>query len=260
MEQPLPAAPKHPVLDEVWGDVDPVTKNVTNYLEKQIGWTIVDPVTGKAYNQSYASWVAAGVMPANLTWGEALAGQLTWGRNAHQLALKNAALTDTGPGGTGSGAIAPTYRAPDERLIKEAVEGAMNRLVGRILPGMTASLLRRYQADDKRNFNSPTQAIDPMASVYEMIRATGDYRAIHTNRPTSTDEETWISSRVAMLINAGVSPKLAAQLGISQATAAASQDAVQAGGEVANLQSTGRMLDSHKAKLRESIYAVAGLA
>ena len=53
--------------------------------------------------------------------------------------------------------------------------------------------------------------------------------------------------------------QLAQELGIAQAQAGASGETVQQAGEIATLVGTGRLLDSHKARMRESIGAGLGL-
>ena len=115
----------------------------------------------------------------------------------------------TGLGGSGAGvpppytpnffggSVAPVYRAPDERVITEQIENYLKNVIGEHEDVRVRGLLRRYMSDDRRNFDSKKQAIDPWATVKEIVRKDSDYKALHHNRPEDQDESTWVATSVA---------------------------------------------------------------
>lgn len=220
-------------------------------MDPDTEWIIVNPVTGEAFSGTYGMWVERNIMQPGMSWGEAVTQQQSWVMNLGE--YWQALLDDAKPK-TGGGRVAPIYSRPDRRLVVDAVKGAMTTLTGRVNQSMLDSEVEKYLMDDRANFDNKTQDISPMAGVLERIRATTEYKAIHDLRPDAIGEEEWIGSQVGNLLNAGVSPQLAVDLGIAQATVGATPQTSQAAGEIAMLHDTGRLLDSHKNKMRESIF------
>jgi hypothetical protein len=205
---------------------------------------------GEESGGPYIDLVTAGILPAGLTWGEWYHRQSDFSQEAYNAAR---GLGRFGRGGGGRQGL--VYVAPDERLVRDAVKGVMADLVGKISPEAIDAHVKTYLRDHRRDFDNKGKEIDPMASVVESIRGTEEYKIIHTARPEEVDEQSWVAGRVAQLINAGLSPKMAIDLGISQATAAASVQTVGQAAEVAHFQGTARMLDSHKQKMRQTMFA-----
>ena len=200
----------------------------------------------------YAEWVEIGVLPPNLTWEDWRTGRAEWTANAND-------FFDPQPTGGGRGSSRAPYVRPDDLLVRGAVEGAWAQLTGDVDAAGVEAAIKDFYAKDRANYDNEGQQIDAMAAVLETIRKTDKYKAIHTLRKEGTDERTWISSKVGKLLAAGVSDRLAQELGVAQAQAGSADPTVQSAAEAANLVSTGRLLDSHKAKMRQSMGASLGL-
>jgi len=162
-------------------------------------------------------------------------------------------------GGRG-GAAAPVYRKPDERLVREAVKGMLVALVGKSDPVLEDQEVARYLSEDKRAFDlRETEDIDPMQSVKESVRQLPQYKAIHTLRPDSTDEFTWVSNRQGALVRAGMSERDAQSFGVAQALVGASaQESASAAGN-AVFQQSRRAVPGFQNDLRSAIEGVVGL-
>ena len=214
--------------------------------------TLFDIEGGADITTTYQEWIGAGVLPEGLSWGDWRSDRDGWQALADE-------FFSPAPTGGGGGSRRAPYVRPDERLVKSAVEGAWAQLTGDVNRAGVATAIKAFFRDDKANYDNQGQQIDAMETVLEQIRATAEYKSIHKLRKTATDERTWISSKVGKLLAAGVSDQLAQELGIAQARAGASGETVQQAGEIATLVGTGRLLDSHKARMRESIGAGLGL-
>ncbi len=214
--------------------------------------SLFDRVAGVTYHETYADWVDTGILPEGLTWKNWFDDQAGFQALADE-------FFDPAPTGGGRGSSRAPYVRPDERLVKGAIEGAWAQLTGEVNAAGVATATKAFFNDDKANYDNQGQQIDPMETVLEQIRATSQYKAIHTLRKEGTDERTWISSKVGKLLSAGVSDKLAQELGVAQAQAGSAAPTVQSAGEIATLESTGRLLDSHKTKIRKSMGASLGL-
>jgi hypothetical protein len=219
-----------------------------------------DPVTiylpsGDAYRDTYLKWIDIGLLPGGLTWGEFYdPNGPRWGVELDRL------MSGSASRGGGRGSAGAVYERPDERLVRDAIKGVMSDLVGRPQNAKIDGYVDQFMTAHKANFNNKGQQIDPMAGIVEDIRNSGEYKTIHAGRDEGVDEASWVSSRVGLLINAGVSQALAVDLGIEQATAAATPDTVVAAGQARQFSASGRMLDSHKAKMRETMFAGLSIA
>ncbi len=213
---------------------------------------LFDRVGNETITATYGDWIAAEVLPDGLTWGDWRTGATTWQASADD-------FFDPPATGGGGGSRRAPYERPDERLVRSAIEGAYSQLTGEVPAAGVATAIQAYFRDDKANYDNQGQQIVPMETVLAQIRATDSYKAIHTLRQEGTDERTWISSKVGRLLSAGVSDKLAQELGVAQAQAGAAAPTVQQAAEIATLAGTGRSLDSHRAKMRESMAAGLGL-
>jgi hypothetical protein len=208
--------------------------------------------------EEYLTWIQWGVMPAGVTWYQRdndIAAFDEWGQNAEHYFLGTGQFAARG----GGGRAGPTYERPDESLVRQAVEGAQNSLVGVTDAAEVDRLMGVFYSGHKANFNNKGQQIDAMSDVLDEIRNTQAYKEIHAARPSSVDETTWISSRVGKLMAAGISAPLAAELGIEQATAASGDETLLRAGEARQFSASGRMLQSHKRKMREPLAAAMQL-
>jgi hypothetical protein len=150
-------------------------------------------------------------------------------------------LPDLSPsGGSGSGLSGPLYRAPDRRVIEDFVKGTMVSLVGHILEGNLGRIVDIYMRDDRRNFDSPGQDINPTQSIIEAIRNTAEYQTIHKLRPDSVDERTWISDRATAAIEGGLNIGEIEDFAITQAVAGGDVEDVREAAGVTQLQNTGK--------------------
>ncbi len=206
---------------------------------------------GDIYTGTYQQWIDDGVMLPGLTWTELTDRAAEW----EQVLFDVINPAPTG----GSGRSRAPYVRPDERLVKSAIEGAWAQLTGSVDAAGVAIAIDAFFRDDRANYDNQGQQIDAMETVLAQIRTTDKYKAIHTLRKEGIDERTWISSKVGSLLSAGVSDQLAQELGVAQAQAGAAAGTVQQAGEIATLVGTGRSLDSHRAKMRESMAAGLGL-
>ena len=201
---------------------------------------------------SYDQMVEAGEMPEGLTY-----------ENYFDFIPE---YTVDGPGGsgrgsTGSGATGPTYVKPDERLVRESVKSSMAALAGKVDPTMLEELVGTYMNEHKRSFDvRETEQVDPMESVKEKIRATSEYKAIHTLRPESTDEYAWVSSRQGALKRAGVTDLMSETLGIAQATAGSNDEETEMAGNVATFNASGEQLAELRNRIRTATYGAIQLA
>ncbi len=213
---------------------------------------LFDRVGRETITATYDDWIAAEVLPEGLTWGD-------WRNNKPGWQALADDFFDPPATGSGGGSRRAPYVRPDERLVKGAVEGAYAQLTGEVPAAAVSTAIKSFLKDHKADYDNQTQQIDPMETVLEQIRATDSYKAIHTLRKEGTDERTWISSKVGKLLAAGVSDQLAQDLGVAQAQAGAAAPTVQQAAEIATLAGTGRSLDSHRARMRESMAAGLGL-
>ena len=108
-----------------------------------------------------------------------------------------------GGGGGGGGFTGPEYVAPDRRVIEDYVKGVLVSLVGTVSNDLE-TLVDLYMDEDRKNFDTPNQQIDPGQSVLEAVRKTSGYQSIHKLRPDSEDERTWISDRRAAALRGGL--------------------------------------------------------
>ena len=242
-------------------DIKEAKKKFAGAISGPINWDAeinLDMPSLGSVTQTYLEWIQDGVMPAGVTWyqynndNQSFNG---WGLLAEQFVTGTGQFASRG----GRGAAGPTYVRPDERLVLQAIQGAQNSLVGESDEAAAQALVDGFYADDKANFNNKGQQIDPMAGVLDKIRATESYKQIHSARPSAVDETTWISSRVGKLMTAGISAPLAAELGISQATAATGDETLLAAGQARSFDQSGRMLQSHKQRLRGPVQAAMRL-
>jgi hypothetical protein len=165
-----------------------------------------------------------------------------------------------GRGRSGGGAVGPVYVKPDERLVKEAVRSTLAALSGKIDPQFLDDLTAVYMSESKRGFDlRESEQIDPMETVKAKIRGTSEYKSIHQLRPDSVDEMDWVTSRQGALKRAGVTDKVAQDLGIAQATAGASDKDAAFAGNIATFSQSGKLLDELKQRISVSTYSAMRL-
>lgn len=145
-------------------------------------------------------------------------------------------------GGSGAGRAAPVYVPPDRRDVEDMVRGQLARLVGQADPTRLQTLTDLYMTEHRRSWDNPALGLNPAASVTEQVRATSDFKRIHTLRPDFVDEDEWVTMYQQGGVQQGLTAGEAEQFAIEQATigtrttsiaaAAASRAFVQSGAEV----------------------------
>jgi hypothetical protein len=223
---------------------------VTRVARDDSKWTVFNGDEGDI-TATYLEWQEIGVMPPGLTWGELHDRAADW-----EVAF-DAFLNPTS-GGRG-GRTRAAYVRPDDSLVRNAVEGAWDALTGSVDAAGVDNAIKVFYSKDRANYDNEGQQIDAMEAVLELIRNTPEYKEIHQLRSESQDERTWISSKVGRLLQAGVSQPLAQELGAAQAQVGASDPTTARAAEIGTLVGTGRALDSHKARMRDSMGAALGL-
>ena len=132
-------------------------------------------------------------------------------------------LSDTGIDGGGgggggrAGAVGPVYRAPDRRVIEDQIKGMLVSLLGTVDESLVQEFTNLHMKEDKRNWDSPTETIDPSMSVLEAVRNTSQYKSIHKLRPDSVDERQWISDRRSAALRGGLNTADLEQFAIGSA-------------------------------------------
>lgn len=162
-------------------------------------------------------------------------------------------------GGGGFGGVGRTYVKPDERLLDDAIKARLVALVGGSSPARIAMLSDLYMKEDRRNFDTKGEQIDPMASVQAKIEGFSDYQQIHALRPETEDQFQWVSSRVGALARAGVTSTRAQEIAIEQAKVAGTEADVARAGELATFQATGRALPGFMRNMQTSARAALSL-
>ena len=204
------------------------------------------------YTYTYDQMQEEGLAPPNLTWSELVHGAAQWEENLWF-------QQNPAPSGGGRGSSRAVYVRPDDNLVRGAIEGAWDGLTGTVPAAEVTRAIDLFYTKDRANYDNPGQQIDAMAAVLEVIRGTAKYKEMHQLRSESQDEGQWIRSKVSRLQQAGVSTPLAQELGEAQAQAGSGSDTVVQAGEIATLTQTGRALDSHKARMRQTMGASLGL-
>ncbi len=157
-----------------------------------------------------------------------------------------------GFGGGGGGFAGPVYRAPDRRQAGDLVKGMLVSLIGSGFTIYEEEFTDLFMKEDRRNFDSEREAIDPTTSVFEAIRQTEEYKTIHKLRPESTDERTWISDRIRAAEFGGLTESLQEDFAITQATVGGDIEDVQVAASVAQLQTSGRATGTIERRMRSA--------
>lgn len=218
---------------------------------------ISDPRTGRRGQVSYEQLIMEGVLEKGLSVFDLQ--KLTIGGDLQGM------IDNLGSGGSGSrgsgGATGPVYVKPDERMVRESVKGMLAALAGTVDDGKLNELTKLYMDEHRRSFTvRETEQLDPMESVKAAIRNTSEYKAIHTLRPESTDEYTWITQRQGALKRAGVTDIMSEKLGIAQATAGSSDEEAATAGNVATFSQSTQQLGELRNKIRSATYGALQLA
>ncbi len=150
----------------------------------------------------------------------------------------------------GGGFAGPVYRAPDRRNTEDFVKGMLVSLIGSGFTIYLEEFTDLFMKEDRRNFDSEREAIDPSTSVLEAIRQTEEYKTIHKLRPEGTDERTWISDRIRAAEFGGLTGSLQEDFAITQATVGGDLEDVQVAASVAQLQTSGRATGTIERRMR----------
>jgi hypothetical protein len=164
-----------------------------------------------------------------------------------------------GGGRGGGGALGPVYVNPDRAQIEDYVKAYVVATTGRAHADLISQGVEAFLKADRQGFDSEDQSYDPQTAMKNVIRGADKYKAVQDVRPDSVDEMQWVSSRQGKLRQLGLSASLAEDVGISQAMAGATDEAVQAAGQVAHTGATGRLLSAHRERLKNKALAAARL-
>lgn len=168
--------------------------------------------------------------------------------------------TEAPSGGGRGGAAAATFVPQDEATVREQVRNYIINVTGTSDERLIALGVKEFMSRDRASFGArDTQGIDPWQAMKEVIRATQAYRDVNDARPDSVDEMDWVTTKQAKLRSLGLSAARAEDVGIDQASAGGSDEALIGAGQIAQQQGTGRLLESHRASLKQSASAVLGL-
>ena len=146
----------------------------------------------------------------------------------------------TGGPNYGSVPSAPVYAPPDRREVRDEVRGIMAALVGFADKPRLEGLTDVYMASHKKSWENPELGLSPSADVYERIRQSSDYQRIHELRPDTVEEADWVSQRVYLGEQNGLSATRAQRFGVQQATAGAAITDIADAASVQNFALTGQ--------------------
>lgn len=165
----------------------------------------------------------------------------------------------SGGGGRGGGAAA-TYVRPDEKAVLEQVKSYVVATTGTADQDVIDSAIAAYMKADKQSFEQrDKQQIDPWTQMQGTVRQTKQYKAIHQLRPDSVDEMDWVTGMQGKLRQLGLSAQRAEELGMAQAQAGATDQALMQAANIQSVSGTGLMLQQQREQLKRSASAVARL-
>lgn len=170
----------------------------------------------------------------------------------------------TGRRGSGSGAAAPVYEAPNRAALEEQVKtyvvattGTANKQL--IDKAVDAALDADRREFDRRVADAGGEVIDPTQYVKEVVRNSAQYQTIHALRPESVDELEWVVGRQETLRQLGLSASRAESLGIKQAQVGSNTEALVDAAEMQFNSDTGRLLRAQRERLKQSAMAAVSL-
>ena len=219
--------------------------------------SVINPA-GRTTTISYGYAVSMGWAPSGLTLRQYSSGG--WA-NRIQRAYYDWSLNPTGGGGGGRGVAGPTYQAPDSATVRENMKAYVVAVTGTADKDLIERATNEYLAKDKARFQASDapQDIDPLQAAYGVVRNSAQYKTIHTLRPDSVDEMEWVVDRQAKLRQLGLSGQSAERLGIKQAQAGATDEALVAAAGMQFNADTGRLLAVQRDGLKRSASAALRL-
>ena len=234
--------------------VNPDTGVAMTWAQVKAEWTGKDLPGGVRFDPSITlnEWVSGG-------WSDYVAGFLG-GEVSDTGTIVPPGLTTGSGSGRGSGAVEPTFIPQDPATVREQVKAYVVATTGTANEDLINQGVKTFQTKNKEAFDKrESQTIDAWAAVQSGVRASAKYKAIHQLRPDSVDELSYVTSRQAKLRQLGVSDARAEGLGISAATAGATDEALTSQAQTAQVGGTGRLLRSQRESLKQSANAVLGL-
>lgn len=175
---------------------------------------------------------------------------------------------DTGSGSSGGGgggggrssAVAPTYTAPPAGTATDQVRAYVIATTGTGNQQVIDDGVAAFMAADRQAFDQQgTAQIDPWQAMKDSVRSSAAYKAVNDGRPDSVDEMDWVSGMQGKLRSIGLSAEKAETLGIAGAIGGNTDEALVDAGEMAQVQSTGRMLKSQRESLKRTAASAARL-
>jgi hypothetical protein len=165
---------------------------------------------------------------------------------------------DTGGGGGGRrGSVGPEYRPPPRDAIEESIKNYLVAVTGTLHQGILNQAVDEFLKQHRAQFDGA--AVDPYLSAQKLIRNTSIYKDVHSLRPESDDEMSWVTRRQGKLRQMGVSAESAETLGIQLARVGANQEAVARAGENTFIRSTGRMHRDQRERTKQAASAALGI-
>ena len=159
-----------------------------------------------------------------------------------------------GGGGGRGGAAGPVYVAPNRDEVEDTLKAYVVATTGTNNPEILKQATDAYMKSDRAAWDLQVSGKggsqpSPFMDAKNVVRASAQYKTIHSLRPESVDEMDWVTGRQAKLRQLGVSDASAERLGIKQAQAGASNEALVDAAEMQFNSDTGRLLASQRQDL-----------
>ena len=140
----------------------------------------------------------------------------------------------------GGGFAAPVYKAPDKRVVRDFVKRELVQLLGADESTMRERLVDLYMKDHRRDWDSPSQTIEPGQSVIEAIRDSELYQQIHKLRPEEVEEHDWIMQRHVAALSGGLDVEEAQAFAVEQAIAGGDEEDVETAASYEQIRNSGQ--------------------
>lgn len=168
----------------------------------------------------------------------------------------------SGRGRSGGTAAAPVYLAPNREEVAEQLKSYVVATTGKNNADVLKDAVDAYMKADKAAWDMQVsgkggEQPSPFMAAKNVVRATDEYKTIHYLRPDSVDEMDWVTGTQGKLRQLGISAARSEELGIQQASVGATDRDLVGASEV-SLQSNNKLMaESQRAKLKQSVSAVA---
>ena len=165
-------------------------------------------------------------------------------------------------GRSGGTAAKPEYLAPNRDEVEEQLKSYVVATTGKNDPDVLKQAVDAYMKADRAAWDLQVsgkggEQPSPFMAAKEVVRGTDAYKTIHYLRPDSVDEMDWVTGTQGKLRQLGISAARAEDMGIQQASVGATDKDLVGASEV-SLQSNNKLMaDTQKARLKQSVSAVA---